>query len=1014
MLRHVAVRAGRRLVLAGVLAARSVQAADVAFDNDCNNLLWFATCTGKSNWSNDGLPGPADNATIGAEFAVRTSSGSGTAEIQVRSLNVAGSFLLGGVNLAVQEASQIKDLDLNATLSAARPMDAGAGVTLSGEWIWRNGGNLRGAGTTALFRNSGEGRIEAGPGVLERLLLVNDRLIVHTGWLALKPDAALRNQNLWVLTTNNDDILKFDGNDPDQAVFDNRAVLRNSGGNSTIGVVFISDAPGSVQVQGGRLTFQRPSFFGGPIAIDSGAMVVIQAPQDLTQTFRATVTLSGMGELQLIGGPDHRHRIEGQLVNELAPPGGLLIAGTVDIAGDDATLTNRGALRWRGAVGGRGRFVHTGIMGVIEIEASSRLGTQLLADALVSQAATLTLEDVGFPDAQAIVVGAGREWVIEQTDILIAGAEPRGAMAVRGRLRATGDGLRSRIDTPVDLDTAGSIRVDDLVTLGLSGGGTWFGSAPLDLAGTIELSAPNATAPRLYSVTRTADFRSGPLGTLVLRPHATLAVQRTVTSFVGNVFDRSGGFYVRGGTLDGPGTLINRSRMLVESGRIGRFTRRLTMVNAGAGRLDISGNPVPLNGSLINEGRLSMIPGSVDLLHGAGLALEDEALFDNRGLVNLDGTNAISGNGRILNTGFIVKHVLDAPSGTSTVGVPLDNLGWVSVEKGVLDLAGGVQQVEGQRLIGGTWNIARGAALVIRNAMITTIGPGAEVVIGSNSAGTAFERVSRVEGNLTVLAEFLGNGLQIAPAASAGTSAEEAGTPRGAGTAVGRFALGGGELLNEGTVAPGEPGGIAPFVVEGSYRQAAGGALHLDLGADAGDQLAVSGAAALDGTLTVDLLDGHRPDAGENVVVLSAASISGRFANAAERLQTDGGAFTVTYGQTSVVLSGFDPSILPTGGTRTATATRGTPGPATPTPTGATPSADTPSPTPTPTGGPCAGDCNGNGSVSVSELVLGVNIALGGAELAACAVLDHDRNGAVSVGELIAAVNAALDGCALD
>ena len=66
---------------------------------------------------------------------------------------------------------------------------------------------------------------------------------------------------------------------------------------------------------------------------------------------------------------------------------------------------------------------------------------------------------------------------------------------------------------------------------------------------------------------------------------------------------------------------------------------------------------------------------------------------------------------------------------------------------------------------------------------------------------------------------------------------------------------------------------------------------------------------------------------------------------------------------------------------------------------------------PTPTPLPCAGDCNGNGSVAVNELVAGVNIALGSAAVDVCSACDTNGNGSVSVNELIAAVRRALDGC---
>lgn len=61
----------------------------------------------------------------------------------------------------------------------------------------------------------------------------------------------------------------------------------------------------------------------------------------------------------------------------------------------------------------------------------------------------------------------------------------------------------------------------------------------------------------------------------------------------------------------------------------------------------------------------------------------------------------------------------------------------------------------------------------------------------------------------------------------------------------------------------------------------------------------------------------------------------------------------------------------------------------------------------------CTGDCDGNGGVTVNELVLGTNIALGETELTRCIALDRDGNMRVTVNELVEAVNAALRGCFL-
>lgn len=67
-----------------------------------------------------------------------------------------------------------------------------------------------------------------------------------------------------------------------------------------------------------------------------------------------------------------------------------------------------------------------------------------------------------------------------------------------------------------------------------------------------------------------------------------------------------------------------------------------------------------------------------------------------------------------------------------------------------------------------------------------------------------------------------------------------------------------------------------------------------------------------------------------------------------------------------------------------------------------------PTPTPPPS---CAGDCDGDGAVTINELITGVNIALGTTSVAQCTAFDTDGDGLVAINELIAAVARALDGC---
>jgi len=61
---------------------------------------------------------------------------------------------------------------------------------------------------------------------------------------------------------------------------------------------------------------------------------------------------------------------------------------------------------------------------------------------------------------------------------------------------------------------------------------------------------------------------------------------------------------------------------------------------------------------------------------------------------------------------------------------------------------------------------------------------------------------------------------------------------------------------------------------------------------------------------------------------------------------------------------------------------------------------------------PCTGDCNGDGQVTIAELITLVNLALGTPGGTPCDAGDVNGDGTITVNEVIAAVNRALEGCA--
>jgi hypothetical protein len=67
--------------------------------------------------------------------------------------------------------------------------------------------------------------------------------------------------------------------------------------------------------------------------------------------------------------------------------------------------------------------------------------------------------------------------------------------------------------------------------------------------------------------------------------------------------------------------------------------------------------------------------------------------------------------------------------------------------------------------------------------------------------------------------------------------------------------------------------------------------------------------------------------------------------------------------------------------------------------------------TPTPVIVPCVGDCSGDHSVTVDELLAMVNIALGNANVSTCLAGDANHDNKITVDEILTAVNNALNGC---
>ena len=61
----------------------------------------------------------------------------------------------------------------------------------------------------------------------------------------------------------------------------------------------------------------------------------------------------------------------------------------------------------------------------------------------------------------------------------------------------------------------------------------------------------------------------------------------------------------------------------------------------------------------------------------------------------------------------------------------------------------------------------------------------------------------------------------------------------------------------------------------------------------------------------------------------------------------------------------------------------------------------------------CTGDCNGDGPVTVNELLTAVSIALGNQPLGKCGAADINDDGQITVDEMVTSINRALNGCGI-
>ena len=500
------------------------------------------------------------------------------------------------------------------------------------------------------------------------------------------------------------------------------------------------------------------------------------------------------------------------------PDGTLINAGTIILSGGNLSdvVVNNGLMVVQGNSGLSGLI--TGPGSLVRVEGTNGFGNGTLTVATgFTNTETIELTNAaapGFTTTLAVTAGT----LVNQGTLSVlpgAGAGPRT--------------LNAELDHQGTLDVQQSLSVTNAGRTFTTTAGT------LAVAGGQTLTINNGT-----TVVGTTTSLAG-TGTIDLAgTHTwTLASDFPVPA-TGVQWSLSGGV-----TVTGPGVLTNQ------------------------GTLTLTGDAV--NADVVNNGTL-VVQGTT--------ALNGALTTGSGSLVRVEGTNGF-GNGTLtVATGFTNTETIEltnaaAPGFTTTLAVTAGTL----VNQGTVSVLPGAGA--GPRTLNAS--VASSGTLQVDQALTWNNQPGPSSNSGTFSVNAGFTLNQGA-------AESFTNGGPVLIAAgqtvtvTGGTFTNAAGNPNlqippGFIGGEGTLAVSGTTFINDGTVAPGFSPGLLSLT--GGFPVSASALLDIELsGTTVGtgyDRLQASGAATLDGTLNVSLINGFTPAEGNQFTILTYGSVNGDF-----------------------------------------------------------------------------------------------------------------------------------------
>lgn len=385
--------------------------------------------------------------------------------------------------------------------------------------------------------------------------------------------------------------------------------------------------------------------------------------------------------------------------------------------------------------------------------------------------------------------------------------------------------------------------------------------------------------------------------TLTVDPSSGGAINKgTMKAAPGGTLALNGGNYVnREGGIDG--------RIVAEDGG----TVRMLLANITGGEIEVQGGGVlTLDDTTIAEatitnsdgGTITLIDdatlgdtltnpagGSIVVTDGNKLTVASGGPYTNDGDISLESTGAATwlyfnatttlfGSGTITLSDSFSNAIVGAGGTTFTnAGNTIEGAGVLGASSSSI-VNQGIITADGATLLRitpgvlptgfdnqGSLNATGAGGLLITSGGFTTSG---QVLVAEGSGLERYGDFTQTAGSTIVNGEFSATG-----------AVSITGMLGGGGTMTANVTH-----LGNGAVSPGASTG--QLTIEGTYAQAASTILEIELGGTAPgefDVLAITGNATIGGVLTVSLVDGFFPEAGQTFEILTAAGLSGTFAS---------------------------------------------------------------------------------------------------------------------------------------